>query len=169
MSPIVKVSRYLGVCGAPFRAVSPPPPLHLWEILDLCTSLILVFHQCHVDLLPAATKLGQGNIFTSVCQEFCPRGGGCLPQCMLGYTPPEQADHPPWTRHTTPPGTRPPGPGTPSPQEQTPPEQTPPRPGTPPPLGADTPPPRADTPPRSDCSIRSMSGRYASYWNAFLF
>ena len=36
------------------------------------------------------------------------------------------------------------------------------------PPGADTPqsrPPGADTPPR----IRSMSGRYASYWNAFLF
>ena len=27
----------------------------------------------------------EGNIFTSVCQEFC--AGGCLPQCMLGYTP----------------------------------------------------------------------------------
>ena len=26
-------------------------------------------------LLPHATKLGQGNIFSSVCQEFCPRGG----------------------------------------------------------------------------------------------
>ena len=29
-------------------------------------------------LLPA-TKLGQGNIFRSVCQEFCPRG-----PCMVG-------------------------------------------------------------------------------------
>ena len=30
--------------------------------------------------LPPATKLGQGNIFRSVCQQFCPRGGvrGCL-------------------------------------------------------------------------------------------
>ena len=28
-------------------------------------------------LLPPAAKLGQGNIFRSVCQEFCPRGGGC--------------------------------------------------------------------------------------------
>ena len=48
-----------------------------------------------------------------------------------------------------------------------------------PPLGADPPqsrPPRADTlwdqahpPPReADSGIRSMSGRYASYWNAFL-
>ena len=26
--------------------------------------------------LPPATKLRQGNVFTSVCQEFCPRGGG---------------------------------------------------------------------------------------------
>ena len=105
--------------------------------------------------LPAATKLGQGNIFTSVCQEFCPRGGGCLPQCMLGYqSQPPQSRHSPGTRHPplqgadTPPWSRHP-------------------------LGADTP-PGADTPwnqapPReADCSIRSTSGRYASYWNAFL-
>ena len=25
--------------------------------------------------LPPATKLGQGNIFRSVCQQFCPQGG----------------------------------------------------------------------------------------------
>ena len=41
--------------------------------------------------------------------------------------------------------------------------------------GADTPPPRADTPhgirhpPGAGSSIWVMSGRYASYWNAFLF
>ena len=29
-------------------------------------------------LLPPATKLRQGNIFTSVCQEFCPQGSGGL-------------------------------------------------------------------------------------------
>ena len=28
-------------------------------------------------LLPPATKLRQGNVFTSVCQEFCPPGGLC--------------------------------------------------------------------------------------------
>ena len=55
--------------------------------------------------LPSATKLRQGNIFTSVYQEFCPRGGGCLPQCMLRYTPPLWADtplsrHPPGQTHT---------------------------------------------------------------------
>ena len=27
-------------------------------------------------LLPPATELGQCNIFRSVCQEFCPGGGG---------------------------------------------------------------------------------------------
>ena len=94
---------------------------------------------------------GQGNIFTPVCHSFCSRGGG-LPQCMLGY------------HHHPPPGSRPP-------PEQTPPKQTP-------PLGPDTPrsrhtplpPPGADTPPReADSSIRSTSGRYASYWNAFLY
>ena len=45
--------------------------------------------------------------------------------------------------------------------------------GIPPlPPGADTPPkqtPWEQTPPEADSGIRSMSGRYASYWNAFLF
>ena len=54
-------------------------------------------------LLPSAMKLGQGNVFTSVCDSV--HSGGC-------------------TWQTTPPGTRytPPGP-----------DQVPPRPGTPPP------------------------------------
>ena len=69
---------------------------------------------------------GQGNIFTLVCHSVH-KGGGVLPQCMLGY-------HPPRTRQP-PRGQRPPGP---------------------------------DPPPEADSSIRSTSGRYASYWNAFL-
>ena len=78
-------------------------------------------------LLPAATKLGQGNIFTGVCLST---GGVCLSACW---------DIPPGSRH--------------------PPDQTPP--------GADT--PSEQTPPQeADSSIRSTSGRYASYWNAFL-
>ena len=47
-------------------------------------------------------KLGQGNIFTSVCQEFCSQGG--LPQCMLGY------HHPPTDKAAPPGPTPPPGP-----------------------------------------------------------
>ena len=102
-------------------------------------------------------------IFSQACvkNSVHRRGGGCLPQCMLGYTtppgpghtPPEQT--PPQTRH--PPGSRHSlGPGTHLP-----------------PLGADPPQtrhtPRSRHPPReADCNIRSTSGRYASYWNAFL-
>ena len=104
---------------------------------------------------------GQGNIFTPVCHSVH-RGG--LPQCMLGYQPP-------WDQ-------TPPGPGRPPPR----PGRPPPRPGRPHsgpgrhPPGPDlpswtrqTPPDQAD-PPRdqADSSIRSTSGRYASYWNAFL-
>ena len=39
-------------------------------------------------LLPPATKLRQGNVFTSVCQEFCPQGGGggvSVPACTTGH------------------------------------------------------------------------------------
>ena len=39
-------------------------------------------------------SLGQDNIFSSVCQEFCPQGG--LPQCMLEYQLPLASRHPPW-------------------------------------------------------------------------
>ena len=92
-------------------------------------------------------SLGQGNIFCSVCQEFCTAGGG-LASVHAGIPPP-------LTRHA---------PGT----------DTPPGPGTPP--RADTPqtrhphPPEQAPPPLHSASweIRSTSGRYASYWNAIL-
>ena len=106
--------------------------------------------------LPAATKLGQGNILTSVCLST---GGGVSASVHAGipprsrHTPPDQVPSPPgadtpqtrhthpWTRHP-PPETR----------------------HIPPPWTRHTPPPR-----EADCSIRLTSGRYASYWNAFLF
>ena len=48
--------------------------------------------------------------------------------------------------------------------------QTPPGPGRHTPWTRQTPPRPGRHPPReADASIRSMSGRYASYWNAFLF
>ena len=114
-------------------------------------------------LLPAATKLGQGNIFTSVCQEFCPQGGEgvCLSACWdtppwEQTLPPEQTSPPP-SRHSLPQSRHPPGADTPL-------EQTPPREQTAPPQSRHPlPPPR-----EAYCSIRSTSGRYASYWNAFL-
>ena len=74
--------------------------------------------------LPAATKLGQGNVFTGVC-DCVHRGVGCLPQCMLGcQNPPrEQTPHPPWEQ--TPPGAD-------TPPDQAPQTRHPPRPGIPP-------------------------------------
>ena len=72
----------------------------------VCTSLWAV-------ITARKRTLGHGNIFRSVCQEFCPRGGG-LPQRMLRY-------HPLGTKQAPPPrdqaGT-PPGPGRPPPREQ---------------------------------------------------
>ena len=101
-------------------------------------------------------------------------GGGCLPQCMLGCQPPRDQRPTPPTRQT-PPGTRDPSPSPrpgrhPPGPEAHPPDQRPtPRPGRHPPDQADPPGPGRPPPPReADASIRSMSGRYASYWNAFL-
>ena len=88
---------------------------------------------------------GQGNVFTRVCDSVH-RGG-----LQAGRTPPpDQADppgpgRPPWTR------------------------ENPPAPGRPP-THQGEPPPRPGRPPKeADSRIRSMSGWYASYWNAFLF
>ena len=107
-------------------------------------------------------------MFLQAC--VCPQGG-VLPQCMLGYHPPgrpplDQAPprtrHLPWDQADTPPG---PGRHTPR-TRQTPPDQADsPRPGRHhPPPGPGRPPPR-----EADSRIRSTSGWYASYWNAFLF
>ena len=100
--------------------------------------------------LPAATKLGQGNVFTGVCDSVHKGVGVCLSACWDTTPPPQEQT--PRSRH-------------PPPKKQTPPK-TPPKKQNPP--GAE-PPPKKQTPPQEAGSgIRSMSGRYASYWNAFL-
>ena len=112
-------------------------------ISNTVTRVFSVAHKAiawNIVLLPAATKLGQGNVFTGVCDSV--HRGVCLPQCMLGYHTPPQSRHPseqtpPWEQTHTP-------------SDQTHPwEQTHPPPGADIPLGADTP-PGSDTPsPRS--------------------
>ena len=99
-------------------------------------------------LLPAATKLGQGNVFTGVCDSV--NRGGVLPQCMLGYTPRV---------------------GTPPPWEQTPREQTPQSRHHPP--GAD---PRSRNPLEqrpppwvAEASIRSTSGMHSCCYTYVIF
>ena len=70
--------------------------------MGICTFRLVINSsdvQLRGRLLPAATKLGQGNIFTGVCLST---GGVCLSACW---------DIPP--REQTPPGSRhPPGPDT---------------------------------------------------------
>ena len=99
---------------------------------------------CQLIITARKRSLVQGNVFTPVCDSVH-RGGVCPIAC---------SDTPPWA--DTP--------------RQTPPWQTPPSADAP---SADispmqTPPPKADTltllPQDGHCS-----GRYASYWNAFLF
>ena len=134
-------------------------------------------------------SFGQGNIFTPVCHsvhrgEYLTR----YPPPRTRYTPPDQ--EPPRDQvHPTPPQTRyPPGSGTP-PDQVHPPgpgtpqiRYTPLGPGTPPwirytprdqvhtALGPGTPPPdQVHTPRAANSGILSTIGRYASYWNAFLF
>ena len=139
----------------PLDHAFPPPPV---DEQAVCIPL-----ECFL-VTARKRSLGQGNIFRSVCQEFCSQGGVCLSAC--------------WDTHTHPGSRHPPIADTPAPRANTPWEQTPP--GADTPLGADTPqskhppgskhPPQEQTPPchRACWEIWSMHGRYASYWNAVL-
>ena len=70
------------VPGTVFAASFHNPP----ELYDCFLNLF------HVQLLPAATKLGQGNIFTGVCLST---GGVCLSAC---WDIPTRSRHPPGGR-----------------------------------------------------------------------
>ena len=72
-------------------------------------------------------------------------------------SPPRTKENPPWTRQT-PPRTK----------ENPPSRENPPGTKENPPDQADTPRTKENPLWEEDCSIRSMSGRYPSYWNAFL-
>ena len=86
--------------------------------IDHCRILIIFA----MAFLPAATKLGQVNIFTSVCQEFCPQGGVgvCLSACWDTPPPPSPPDQAPAGGRHHPPDQAPPQPG-PPPQSRHPP------------------------------------------------
>ena len=92
-------------------------------------------------------SLGQGNIFAPVCHSV--HGGSTW------------AGTPPGRYSPLPPAGTPPGRCTPR-------AGTPPWAGTPPAPWAGTS-PQAGNPPAMHAGIWSTSGRYASYWNAFLF
>ena len=121
--------------------------------------------------LPPENEVCEGYVCTLVCQSICSQRG-CLFLCMLGYTPPEQTlpleQTAPWEH--TPPGSRHP-PIADTPITDTPHSRHPRGPDihqSRHPPGTDT--PGADTPPCITCwEIWATSGRYASYWNAYLF
>ena len=87
--------------------------------------------KCHIKFITARKRcLGQGNIFSSVCQEFCSQGESAWAGTLQGRNTP-LGRYTPW---------------------------------------AGTPPRQVHPPGSSACwEIRATSGRYASYWNAFLF
>ena len=105
---------------------------------------------CNSHLLPPANEVWCKVIFfRCVCQEFCSQGGvpGQVPTPPRGPgTPPAPGTHTPRDQVHTPPGTR-------SPRTRY------------------NPPGSRYTPFRSSAcwEIRATSGRYSSYWNAFLF
>ena len=150
----------------------------LFKRTDLARKVTLLFT---FSFLPSAKKVCEGHVFTGVCLSM----GGCLPHYMLGYTPPGQTPLP-LGRHT-PPGRHPLWQALPlgrHPLGRHPPAQcmlgyTHPCPVH---AGIHIPLPSAcwDThnPLPSACcytpsctvhaGIRSISGRYAFHWNAFL-
>ena len=113
--------------------------LHLKSNINI--SVCVMVESLTKSLVTARKRsLGQGNIFSSVWQEFCSQGV-CL--CACWDTP--RSIHSP---EADTPGSRPPG--------------------SKHPLEADT--PWKQTALRSACwEMRSTSGWYASYWNAILF
>ena len=132
-----------------------PWTLHFWSHswTELRSMTITLNRDSTMVLLPSATKLRRLCFYTCVSVH---RGG--LPQCMLGYTPP-----PPWEQTPLGADTSSLGADTPLLGADT-------------PLGVDTPlgahlplgahPTQEQTPPPAD---GYCCGRYASYWNAFLF
>ena len=117
--------------------------------------------------LPPANEVCECYVFIPVCHSVH-RGWGDCPVYAGIHTPREQT--PPRSKQSwehTPPGADTPQSRHP-PRADIPPEKTPP--GSRHPPGEDTPLLGADIPLHSGCwEIRATSGRYASYWNAYLF
>ena len=142
----------------------------------------------HFILVTGRNEVVAKVMFLQVC--VCPQGGRVSASVHAGMPdspPPGTREHPPQDqagrtptrpgpgRTPTPPGPGRTPPGRPPRTRENPPDQAgrtppPPRPGRTPPGPGRTPPRPGRHPPwEADFSIQSTSGRYASYWNAFLF
>ena len=119
---------------------------HLFNYADIHMTVEEVASNCV--LLPPANEVCEGYVFTPVCHSV---HRGCIPACNGSDTP--QEDTP---KDDTPPGRN---------QEDTPPRPEDTHPGR----NQEDPPRKTDHPWSSACwEIRATSGRYASYWNAYL-
>ena len=108
--------------------------------------------------LPPAMKLQQGNVFTSLCQKFCPRWGGRGVVCLRMHHRPHDQGVGSMSRGGLCPGGLCPGglcPGVSIQGDLCP--------GSLCPGGS-----LLERPPDRDSPSTAMSGQYASYWNAFL-
>ena len=134
--------------NAPLRAIYHYPDYVIGILLHYITAYLNTCPLLHDEYIYRPKRsFGQGNVFTPVCHSVHRGGGSSWPGTPgdQTHTPPKDQTHTP--RDHTPPD-----------QAGTPPAR-PPRPGRNPP-GPDPP---------SPSGIRSTFGRYASYWNAFLF
>ena len=172
VAPEVNLNNPLSVGDEAYKPIDPP---WLWSPGQ--TSLKV---QTGISVAPqkglmssnfiTSRKWGLRRLCFYTCLSFSSQGG-CLPHCMLGYTPPPPGQTPPWADtppRQTPPGRHLPGLGLDTPHGPGP--GHPPWADTPLGLGLDTPwadtLPWADTPPPAD---GYWCGRYASYWNAFMY
>ena len=136
-------------------------------LLKYSLRLHFICSKIELDHYRPQRSCGQANIFTPVCHSVH-RGGSASVHAGIPPPPPPGPGRPPLDQADTP---HPPGPGRPPWTRQTPPwtRQTRPPQTRHPPWTRHPPPPDQAPPPEADSSIRSTSGRYASYWNAFLF
>ena len=85
------------LCGSGFRKMSRTVKIFLVLFIYIAQGKEVPNILIHPFFLLPATKLGQGNVFTGVCDSVH-RGGRCLPQCMLAY----HHHHHPGSRHPPP-------------------------------------------------------------------
>ena len=72
---------------------------YLWthlEAMSFCANITrecyeITVHQISPLICYCPQRSCEGYVFTGVCLSM----GGCLPQCMVGYTPPPGSRHPP--------------------------------------------------------------------------
>ena len=107
--------------------------------------------QVNDPIFTVRNELRKGNVFTSVCQEFCPQCGG-----MSRRPPPRTRGRHPLGRHPRTRGRSPQTRGRHPPWADTPPTRS------------RHPPDQRQTPSPHPPAHGYCSGRYASYWNAFL-